>query len=220
MRTCPILKMRLMRYLTCRRFILSLILCVSGLAESGHLSKTFRSERYGYVVRYPSSWYLHAPLGTLEIENFPPSRTERGSGLPKGGAAITLLPCQAVYQRAKIQTLDDCIALDHRSITPPPGDPHFVKPDNVSGKRGFDLTLASGKVSILEVSGTCCAAVPPFKEYVDWYFEAGGKVFRASVEYWKGEPKAGKLLGMMQEIVLSLKLSSNPQDAGQGAAKY
>jgi hypothetical protein len=213
-------KMNFTSLLTCSRLILGLTICVSGLAESGNLSKTFRSGRYGYVVRYPGSWHLDASLGNLEIENFPPSRAERGSRLPKDGAAITLLPCQAAYSRIKIQTLDDCISLDHKGITPPPAVSQFASPDNVTGRRGFNLTASSGKILIIEVRGTCCDAVPPLKEYVEWYFEVGGTVFRSSVEYWKGNPKAVELLSTMQQIVLSFKLDSTSRARGKDGVKF
>jgi hypothetical protein len=119
---------------------------------------TFKSKTYGYVVQYPKTWYLDSTLDNLEIENFPPSKAVRAVRLPPGGAAITVIPSQAVRHPETSLKLDAWIETDnHRNI--------------VTGKRTFELEDLGRTLSLIEIRGRCCAAVPPFKEYVSWYFE-------------------------------------------------
>ncbi len=153
--------------------------------------ETFTSKRYGYTVEYPHGWYLDATLDNLEIENFPPAKAARGVRLPSDGAAITLLRAKAVHRPEK-ETLGAWIESDSSR-------------NEVKSRRMLDLAVGNKKLLVEEIRGKCCAAIPPFKEYVSWYFRLSGSPFRATLEYWAGDPNAAALLETLRGVVLSLR---------------
>jgi len=149
-------------------------------ASGGTLEK-FLSEAYGYTARYPSDWYLVQPsLENLSIENFPPSETVTGVRLPTGGASINLLASETIRRPTPPHTVPAWISIDSRH-TPP------------EATSTFELEKRDLRVSVTELTGDCCDVAPPFQTYVAWYFSVGGRLFKATLLCWKGDPNLDKL---------------------------
>jgi len=188
-----------------KRHILRLIVCISPLigflligsslpVERPQGVKTFESHRYGYAVQYPEEWYLDATgdVDAFEIDSFPLSEAVRGVHIPLGGASIYIVvPSQVrIGGRAVSATLDAWIQAETTRM-------------KVTGKRTFSV---DDKKPVVEIRSRCCA-VPPFQDGVSWYFQVDGHLFRATLLYYQGDPNADKLLQVLKEIVLSLRLT-------------
>jgi len=159
-------------------------------------SRIFRSEKYHYTARCPKGWQADraARPGILDIDNFAPATAVRAVHVPPGGAEIDLFPLEALIRRRTPGTLDEWVDSD-------------AKLAKVISRRRLEVDRPDGKLSVIELKQQCCA-VPPFSEDVNWYFMLNGRVFRAHLTYWKGDPKQVSLEHTMEQVVASVEALS------------
>jgi hypothetical protein len=177
-------------------FVALVLIFLPGSADSVGLSKSFESAIYRYSVEYPDGWYIDATrtADTLDIDNFPASSAVYAVHLPRGGAKITLRPLEAIRKREAPLTLDSWVKADSSH-------------EDATATRTFDLEINHKVVPVTEV----CAhedGEPPVFEWVDWYFQIGGRRFQATVLYWRGDSRADELRETLRQIVVSLKTES------------
>ena len=154
--------------------------------------RRFESKKFGYTVEYPSDWHLQSLSDVFSVENFPPSKAVRGVRLPSGGAGIVIAASSQGTEEGP-QRFDDWVKI---------GTAH----QNVQEQRAFELQENKRTISITEVRADCCG-VPPFLQYIEWFFQIDGHFFQASLVLWQGDPKADQLQETLKRVVLSVKVS-------------
>jgi hypothetical protein len=143
--------------------------------------RQFTSVAGGYITHYPSGWHTFPPanLPTLNIYNFPFSRAG-GGVLPDGGASIALVPAPA-----RVATLED-----------------WIKADSLTSKQESRSSIilrgvGSARLPVVEIVSRSSDDM----EYVDCYFEIGGRLLVGRLIYWTGDPSAGKYRQALHEVI-------------------
>lgn len=178
---------------------LTLVLLALTCAMSPRLgagdTKSFENKTYGYRVQYPRSWRPQIVSDVFYIENFPPSKMVRAVRLPEGGAGIHVsVPSRIIRKgQAMPRNLEEWATLGTGRIT-------------VIGKRTLEVGDDRRKLPVIEVKTLCCA-VPPYQESVDWYFQINDRMFSGSLLYWQGDPNAARLVEVLRQVVLSIRLT-------------
>jgi hypothetical protein len=145
----------------------------------------FVSRQGGYAVHFPKSWHVLAPpVPTLYICNFPPSQRVPAVIVPQNGATI--------------------------SVTPPP-----VGVDSAEqwiGGVSAAIRVRSRKSTQLQMA----APAPPLHideviylstegpDTTSWYFDVSGRVLRANLSYWEGDPREGEYRRVLADIVRTI----------------
>jgi len=145
----------------------------------------FVSPDGGYVAFYPKSWHVLQPgFPMLYICNFPPSRRVRAVIVPENGATIGVIsPPEGVSSIDQwIGRVSPAIRVRSRnSITlrmPEPAAPLRIE-----------------EVNYLSIEGPDCTS---------WYFEISGRLLKADLSYWSGDPKAEKYRQVLGEIIQTI----------------
>jgi hypothetical protein len=168
-------------------------MCLVSVSSADDI-KSFESGDHSYTVQYPRDWYLESLLGKFYIENFPPSRAVRGVRLPPRGAGIAITaPSDVRGLEQTPRDLDDWVRIS-------------TAHQKIASRRSFTIPRADGQQFIVEIRAKCCAA-RPFLEYVEWYFQIDDHLFSASLVYWEGDPNSYKLLQILQQVALSLRVN-------------
>ncbi len=174
-------------------FFLNVCLVAVGFAASADGWKTFRSEKHPFSVRYAPSWYmLNHTIDVLDIVNFPPSKRARGAFLPKGGAAIVVVPSTVVPTGQGITSLADWITKDLSRFT-------FLSKREVGSLSGE----SGACTQLIEVENE--EEVDP-NRYIDgtsYYCATHTGFYRVELSHWRGDPKQKQL----QEVALKMALS-------------
>lgn len=173
--------------------VLALVV-LPGAAMGVNLPQSFVSAAYRYSVRYPDGWYLDATrtTDTLDIDSFPASAAVHAVHLPPGGAKLTLRPWEALHRREAPRTLDSWVKADSAR-------------EKVIASRTFDLDFDRTAVPIAEVRAHEVGQ-PPVFEWIDWYFQIGGRMFQATVLFWQNDSNADDFRDTLRQVVLSLRL--------------
>jgi hypothetical protein len=170
----------------------------ASLAQSSKQEREFHSERFGYRVEYPPSWYInpYPPSGgVLNIINFPPSEATHAVFLPRGGASITFEPIEAVQGPVEPRSSM------RRRI------PHtlaeWVEISNERRKvlSSSDLVLRGG-LHATEVRVEYSTGA----EAIDWFFGYRGRAFRATLVFWRADDDSEKLVPVLRQVVMSIQL--------------
>jgi hypothetical protein len=157
-------------------------------------AQTFESTAYRYSAQYPQGWYLDGtrPADTLTIDNFPASAAVHAVHLPRGGAEIGIRPAEASPARERPQSLDAWINADTAG-------------EEVASRKAVELQAGQEKVPATEVRGHDRGDAPVF-EWVDLYFKIEGRMFRATLIYWQGNPNAGELRETLRQVIKTLRV--------------
>jgi len=175
---------------------LSIVIYLVPLCSQAADLRTFHNKKYGFTVRYPSSWNLQSLSEHFYIENFPGSKFVKGVRLPPGGAGISVsVPSEFVHQpnQSMPLTMEEWVSLG-------------TARRKVNQKRDFSVSNGKRTLPVIEVVTQCCA-VPPFQESIDWYFKVDDQMFTASLEYWQGDANANELRKTLQDVVVSIRLA-------------
>jgi hypothetical protein len=184
-----------------------LVTCLTVPASAGNgdlLSREYRSEKFGFSVRYPTGWRLvGAPTDAFHIMNFPRKKALRAVIYPLGGAGIWIATPSLLmrFGDEEPNTIEEWVKIGTRH-------------SNVVSRRNVTLNIAGAPRSVEEVVTVGYAV--PHTEAVEWYFCVEGRFFDAALEYWQGDPNALKLRQLLEKIVRTFKvLTTAPKDADQ-----
>jgi len=174
--------------------LLGLIVFASAPVQSQQQSlKTFESQQYRFTVQYPADWRIEGPKRFV-IYNFPQSRAVRGLVIPPGGAGIyVLVPPELTRGRAEPANLNDWVTL---------GSEH----KKINGRRTLRLDRSRRIIAVVETTSSCCGALPPDLEMIEWFFEVDGRMFLAGVEY-SGNVDVASLRDTLEHIVASVSVT-------------
>lgn len=184
-----------------RRAYLGCLLWAIGASGLGGLSAaqlaSFRSDRYGYTVDYPSDWFMNslAPARDLfDIINFPRSKAVHAVFLPPNGAEISVTPIEAR------QGPTDPRSSARRE------DPHKLEEWIAIATRGQQVELERD----LKVHGLAITEIrmkgADGLEALDWYFSLRGRLFSARLLCWAGNSKFEELRQILEGVVLTLNV--------------
>jgi len=176
--------------------MLAAALCVTGTPQDTANFKQFTSKTYRYTVGYPATWHLRVLNDIFAIENFAPSEAVRGARLPPGGAEIVVeVPRPPSRATQKLPSnLDEWVELS-------------TAHQRIIGRAARNLETGQSKRAVIEIKVQCCA-VPPYQEFVKWYFQIEDRMFSVTLGYWQGDPNAEQLLVTFREVALSLKINN------------
>jgi hypothetical protein len=155
--------------------------------------RPFVSETAGYAVYFPDSWHILPPdLPTLYIVNFPPSQRARAVILPKGGAAIGVVP-----PPKGVATIEDWVKKDTTRAVVESKD-YLTLTRKDSGEPLQVTEVVSRRNDTGEENGG-----------VDCYFEVSGHLFVARLIYWQGNPNVESYRQVLHKIIESLILTDH-----------
>ena len=155
---------------------------------------TFRSQRYGYSVQYPSHWHPQILEDAFYIESFLPDKAVRAIRIPQGGFGIKILVPRQTIPEGKLmpRTLEEWVKAG-------------VGQQIVLKRRTLEIGEGAQRLYVIEVTSQCCA-VSADQESLEWYFEVQGRFFEAILIYWPGEPLIDRFRETLLRVALSLKV--------------
>lgn len=151
-----------------------------GTVEGRGTTRRFISEKYKFTMAVPVGWSVSTGLDTPVYFFAPPGERFVQATIPRGGAAITVEPHEAVSGRAKSATTPEAWALaDARALG-----------SRVPTTEAFQFPNAS-RASNAVLSSYDEATYSPderTQHVVAIFWEHDGKLFAAHLNYNRGDP--------------------------------
>lgn len=168
---------RMMKYV-------SVVCVITACIPQAEATKRFISTDFAYELAYPSDWNLDvSPLGIPIFYSFRPEQGGPQGLFPEDGAIIEIIPSDVVLPITNATTLENWIrsTYDHDVYTnvktrrlpktrPVDGVPH----DIIRVSADFERDSDDGRL----------------QRDISYYYRLDDKVFRLTLLYWKGNPKA------------------------------
>jgi hypothetical protein len=130
----------------------------------------------GYAFEYPPSWQiLDSEFEPVLIANFPPRQRVKAIIVPKGYAAIGVIP-----SLPGIDTIEEWISRDRISADSATSPEHLV----LGTRHVVQVRSRSDNLA-----------------YTACYFESEGRRFQAFAEFWDGDPRAKAYEAVLHKVI-------------------
>ena len=168
---------------------------LAAAAQPLALPNRFDNRPYRFSVSYPSGWWPEILSHVFYIESFPPSRAVRAARIPPGQAGIQVVTASqaGTRHRAAPDSIDEWAAR--------------LQVGNKLESRG-PFSVADDHRTLTGLEVVSISEEDPPREQIEWFFTLRGRIFMATVFYWKGDSRAAEWRDTLRQVALSIKSTS------------